>query len=80
MAMVCAVSVIIVKLYLNDHFKYTCSCCSSLSWIYVIALFNDIIYFSPTGLDSDQESTLRSYVDPVSKFFEVVVLSSFLVN
>jgi len=34
----------------------------------------------PEVLDSDQESTLQSYVDPVSKFFEVGVHSSFLFN
>ena len=29
--------------------------------------------FSHTVLDDEQEETLRAYVDPVSKFFEVVL-------
>ena len=42
--------------------------------IAVVAIYIIIVF--PPVLDSDQESTLRSYVDPVSKFLEVGVLFS----
>ena len=33
--------------------------------------FYSISHFSPIVLDSEQESVLQAYVDPVTKFFEV---------
>lgn len=77
MAIVHVISVNIVKLYLIIIIIYVTIVVPDYPTLDTCVCIHEM-YFFPTVLDSDQESTLQSYVDPVSKFFEVGVLSSFL--
>ena len=45
--------------------------CYYYNVFFIILLLFNITLFSPLVLDSEQESVLQAYVDPVNKFFEV---------